>query len=61
MFRILIVDPNHGSFEVAAKGVRNPQRFQIVDSANLLSFADIGSFTAEEMNVISLSDLLNTT
>ncbi len=58
--KILIVDPNDGSFEVAAKGVRNPQHFQRVDSADLLSFADIGSFTAEELNVVSLSDLLNT-
>ncbi len=62
--KILIIDPGDGSFEVAAKGVRNVQRFQIVDSTldepNLLGFADIGSFIAEEINFISLLDLYNT-
>lgn len=62
--KILIVDPNDGSFEVAAKGVRNVQHFQIIDSTpdapDLLGFADIGSFTAEEVNVVSLLDLYNT-
>ena len=62
--KILIVDPDDGSFEVAAKGVRNVQHFQIVDSMpdqpNLLGFADIGSFTAEEVNFVSLLDLYDT-
>ena len=62
--KILIVDPADGSFEVAAKGVRNVQHFQILDSTqdelDLLVFTDIGSFTAEEINSISLLDLYNT-
>lgn len=62
--KILIVNPDDGSFEVAAKGVRNVQHFQIVDSMSdephLLGFADIGSFTAEEVNFVSLLDLYNT-
>ena len=62
--KILIINPDDGSFQVAAKGVRNAQRFQIVDSTsdepNLLGFADIGAFTAEEVNFVSLSDLYNT-
>lgn len=62
--KILIVDPADGSFEVAAKGVRNVQHFQILDSPqdelNLLVFTDIGGVTAEEINSISLSDLYNT-
>lgn len=62
--KILIVDPEDGSLEVAAKGVRNVQHFQMIDSTpdtpDLLGFADIGSFTAEEVNVVSLLDLYNT-
>lgn len=62
--KILIVDSDDGSFEVAAKGVRNVQRFQIVDSmpddSSLLGFADIGGVIAEEVNFVSLLDLYNT-
>ncbi|MEL7039655.1 MAG: hypothetical protein AAFO04_29195 [Cyanobacteria bacterium J06592_8] len=62
--KILIVNPDDGSFEVAAKGVRNVQHFQITDSMadepNLLGFTDIGSFVAEELNFVSLSDLYDT-
>ncbi|MGB3510683.1 MAG: hypothetical protein WBA93_15910 [Microcoleaceae cyanobacterium] len=62
--KILIVNPDDGSFEVAAKGVRNVQHFQIVDSmpddSSLLGFADIGGVTAEEVNFVSLLDLYNT-
>ncbi|MDJ0552899.1 MAG: hypothetical protein QNJ68_00330 [Microcoleaceae cyanobacterium MO_207.B10] len=62
--KILIVNPDNGSFEVAAKGVRNVQHFQIIDSTldepSLLGFADIGSFIAEEVNFVSFLDLYNT-
>ncbi len=62
--KLLIVDPEDGSFEVAAQGVRNIQHIELVQSDaldNLLvGFADIGGVTAEEINYIDLEDLLDT-
>ena len=62
--KLLIIDPNDGSFEVAAQGVRNVQHLELVqsdDSDNtLVAFSDIGGVTAEEINYVSLRDLLDT-
>ena len=88
--KLLIIDPEDGSFEVAAKGVRNVQHLELVhsdprddrdyvscdrddynddynyddynyNSENILvAFADIGGVTAEEINYVSLHDLLDT-
>lgn len=62
--KILIIDPDDGSTEVAALGVRNVQHMEYVpipDSDDLaVTFADIGGVTAEEVNYVPLADLLNT-
>ena len=62
--KILIIDPDDGSVEVAAKGIRNVQRLELVDdgvaSELTLSFVDIGGVTAEEVNYISVADIVNT-
>lgn len=62
--KLLIVDPNDGSFEVAAMGLRNVQRMEYSLFADtdgvVVSFADIGGVTAEEVNYASLADLLDT-
>lgn len=62
--KLLIIDPEDGSFEVAAQGVRNVQHIELVQSDaldNLLvGFADIGGVTAEEINYLDLEDLLDT-
>ena len=66
--KLLIIDPEDGSFEVAARGVRNIQRLELVqydsddlDPENtLVAFADIGGVTAEEINYVPLHNLLDT-
>ena len=62
--KLLIVDPKDGSFEVAAKGIRNVQHIELVQSdagdSLLVGFANLGGVTAEEINYIDLEDLLDT-
>ena len=62
--KLLIIDPNDGSFEVAARGVRNVQHLELVQNDNsdntLVAFSDIGGVTAEEINYVLLHDLLDT-
>lgn len=60
--KLLIVDPQNGSVEVAAMGVRNVQHMEYVATkAGVgVSFADIGGSTAEEINFILLRSLLDT-
>ncbi len=64
MSKLLIIDPNNGAVEVAAVGVRNVQHMEYVlnddGEAIAVSFADIGGVTAEEINYISLDDLMDT-
>ena len=59
--KLLIVDPDDGSVEVAAQGVRNAQHLEYVDGPGgpAVAFGDIGGVTAEEVNVVALSDLLD--
>lgn len=69
--KILLIDPDSGSYEVVAKGVRNSQQMRIVEttpyplslvkSNKLLVFMDIGGVTAEEVNAKKLSDILDGT
>lgn len=60
--KVLLIDPDTGTVEVAAKGIRNGQRISYFDEAqSALIFSDIGAATAEELNVISLADLTDTT
>jgi len=61
--KILLIDPDDGSVEVAAKGLRNVQRMDYVQDYYLRSFVgfvDIGGVTAEEVNYVSIEDLLDT-
>jgi len=62
--KILNIDTsNVGSYEFAAKGVRNSQQMKIIEkgSANksFLLFMDIGGVTAEEVNVIKMNKLIS--
>ncbi|MEW4531517.1 hypothetical protein [Maioricimonas sp. JC845] len=83
--KLLIVDPADGSYEIAARGFRNPQRLCLIDTRSSgqrildgslalmglhalaatdgvwLAISDIGGVTAEEINVVSLGDVLDTT
>jgi len=62
--KILIIDPDDGSIEVAAQGIRNVQHLEFVEGAGIseptLSFADIGGVTAEEINYVSVAELVDT-
>ncbi len=65
--KLLIIDPDDGSIEVAAQGVRNVQHMELLPSYDpddpddiAVGFADIGGVTAEEVNYVSLQDLLDT-
>ncbi len=66
--KILIIDPEDSTYEVAAKGVRNSQQFKIVNrpkkdgtpTSDTLVFMDIGGVTAEEVNAVPVKRILNT-
>ena len=64
--KILLIDPSkRGTYEVAAMGVRNSQQMHIIKNnknpaKDYLVFMDIGGVTAEEVNAISMSDILDT-
>jgi len=59
--KLLIIDPSDGEVTVAAKGVRNVQRITWADDEKTtIAFADIGANTAEEIDVVALDDLLDT-
>ncbi|MCH9672298.1 MAG: PQQ-dependent sugar dehydrogenase [Gammaproteobacteria bacterium] len=58
--KLLIIDPQDGSFEVAAVGLRNVQRLMLDDDGKTLGLADIGGVTAEEINFASLVDIVDT-
>jgi len=58
--KILLIDPEDGSFDIAALGVRNSQQIANYKDG-LLYMIDIGGITAEEVNVVSLEALLDTT
>lgn len=56
--KLLLIDDE--GFEVVAQGVRNVQRLTFTDdSKTRIAFADIGASTAEEINSIELSELLD--
>eukprot|EP00584_Thalassiosira_punctigera_P022733 CAMPEP_0172574500 /NCGR_PEP_ID=MMETSP1067-20121228/136730_1 /TAXON_ID=265564 ORGANISM="Thalassiosira punctigera, Strain Tpunct2005C2" /NCGR_SAMPLE_ID=MMETSP1067 /ASSEMBLY_ACC=CAM_ASM_000444 /LENGTH=908 /DNA_ID=CAMNT_0013367129 /DNA_START=168 /DNA_END=2895 /DNA_ORIENTATION=- len=57
--KMLLIDPTSpGIYKIAATGVRNSQQMNI-EGDNLV-FMDIGGVVAEEVNVVPLADLLNT-
>ena len=62
--KLLIINPDDGSIEVAAQGVRNVQHMELVPNYDpyevAVGFADIGGVTAEEVNYVPLQDLLDT-
>lgn len=57
--KILLIDPEDGTFDVAAAGVRNCQQINNYQNG-LLYLMDIGGITSEEVNVVSLDALLDT-
>ena len=59
--KLLIIDQHSGAISLAAKGVRNVQRLTYTDSEKTgIAFAEIGASTADEVNVIPVADLLDT-
>lgn len=61
--KLLIVDPDDGSIIIAATGLRNVQHMEYVDASGppnaYIGFADIGGWTAEEINFVEVSELLD--
>ncbi|MFA3920218.1 hypothetical protein AB1E33_25115 [Ruegeria sp. 2012CJ15-1] len=60
--KLFIIDPDTGSVELAAKGLRNVQHLEIADygGEDYLAFADIGGVTSEEVNIVRLDDIMDT-
>ena len=57
--KMLLIDPaKPGTYDIVAKGIRNSQQMNI-EGGNLV-FMDIGGVSAEEVNVVLLADLLDT-
>ncbi len=64
--KLILINPQTGDIEVAAQGVRNVQHIELVSGpksfgSSYISFADIGGVTAEEINYISVREILDTT
>lgn len=57
--KILLIDPEAGTSEVAVMGVRNPQHLVIIDDK--LMWQDVGGVSAEEVNAICLEEVLDMT
>ena len=58
--KLFVIDSN-GNVELLAKGLRQPQRLEILEtSPPMLAIGEIGGVTAEEVNVYSLDELLDT-
>ena len=59
--KIFRINATSGAVDLLAKGIRNVQRMTFTDSSKThIAFADIGGVTAEEINIVSLDDLLDT-
>lgn len=59
--KLLIVDGDSGTVEIAASGLRNVQHMTYADAAqSRILFSDIGWTVAEEINAISVPDLTET-
>ena len=58
--KLLIIDPDNGGVDVAAKGLRNVQHLQRTVNPAGIAFADIGGVTAEEVNFIQWEDFIDT-
>lgn len=58
--KMLLIDPlTPGSYDVVASGIRNSQQMNL--EGEYIVFMDIGGVTAEEVNAVRLTDLLNLT
>ena len=58
--KLVIVDPDDGSIEIAASGVRNVQLIEYSPDGQYLGFGDIGGVTAEEVNYVPVADIMET-
>jgi len=56
---LLLIGPDK-SVQIAAKGVRNVQHIELSTDEAVVRFSDIGGVTAEEMNQVSVADLVDT-
>jgi len=57
--KLILIDPDQPKwFEIVAKGVRNSQQL-FLDGDNVV-FMEIGGYSAEEINVYPIADLLDT-
>ncbi|MEM1363306.1 MAG: PQQ-dependent sugar dehydrogenase [Pseudomonadota bacterium] len=64
--KLLIIDPTKTDpadiVTVAGKGIRNVQSLFYTDQTKTqIAFSDIGNATAEEVNIVSVADLIDTT
>jgi glucose/arabinose dehydrogenase len=55
--KLLRVDPQTGSVEVVAVGLRNPWRFSFDRKTRALWIGDVGDFTQEEVNRVRFSEI----
>lgn len=59
--KLLVIDSVSGDVTVAAKGLRNVQRITYTDATQTqIAFGDIGAQTAEEINVLSVAEVVDT-
>ena len=58
--KLVIVDPDDGSIELAAIGLRNVQLIDTSPDGQYIGFGDIGGVTAEEVNYLSVADVVDT-
>ncbi len=59
--KLLIIDQDTGAITLAARGVRNVQRLTYADAEKTkIAFAEIGANTTDEINVVLVADLLDT-
>jgi len=58
--KLVIVDPDDGSVEIAASGVRNVQLIEYSPHGQYIGFGDIGGVTAEEVNYVPVADIMDT-
>ena len=56
--KMLLIDPDEGTAEVALKGIRNPQVMTV--HKDKLMWADIGGVSAEEINSICIKKVIDT-
>ena len=58
--KLLLIDPDTGGTEIVGQGLRNVQRLTYTDDTqSQIAFSDIGWQVAEEINLVSVAELLD--